>query len=476
VDPLLDAIPTVGFSDPILSYLSAFRFTIVDGIPMLIEGYQKTKPGIFKIAFFKRWAVIASGPELIEDVRKAPDDILSIDEPLRELIQSDYTLRFLDMNSIYHRGVVRSKLTRDIAATFDQVQDELPGALRDCIPDVGDEWVKVSIIPTVQRLICRLSSRVFVGAPLCRDHDYQVLASSTTMNIVYSGIIISMFPKLFKPIVARIFYKHSSQVQQTMEFIRPIVEERFAKMEEFEENWDDAPNDTLMMLMKEAKGVERSLEGLARRLVAVNFASIFTTSLVFRLVLYRLLGHPEYIEPLREEAEAAVAEAGWTKAGMDKMHKIDSFIRETHRLSDFGILGVTRLALRPFTFSNGVTIPAGTIVALPLFTIHRDEEIYPNPHEFDGFRFSKLREKEGDAAGARHQTVTASAEYLTFGLGRHTCPGRFLAVNEIKALLAHILVTYDVKFEEGTVPSRLSLSSLFWRRDEYVLFRRRQQK
>ncbi|KAI0284740.1 hypothetical protein BC826DRAFT_1109613 [Russula brevipes] len=41
VDPLLDAIPTVGFSDPILSYLSAFRFTIVDGIPMLIEGYQK---------------------------------------------------------------------------------------------------------------------------------------------------------------------------------------------------------------------------------------------------------------------------------------------------------------------------------------------------------------------------------------------------------------------------------------------------
>ncbi|KAI0284741.1 cytochrome P450 [Russula brevipes] len=415
---------------------------------------DSNKPGIFKIAFFKRWAVIASGPELIEDVRKAPDDILSIDEPLRELIQSDYTLRFLDTNSIYHRGVVRSKLTRDIAATFDQVQDELPGALRDCIPDVGEEWVKVSIIPTVQRLICRLSSRVFVGAPLCRDHDYQRLASSTTMNIVYSGIIISMFPKLFKPIVARIFYKHSSQVQQTMEFIRPVVEERFAKMEEFGENWDDAPNDTLMMLMKEAKGVERSLEGLARRLVAVNFASIFTTSLTS---VYRLLGHPEYIEPLREEAEAAVAEAGWTKAGMDKMHKIDSFIRETHRL----------VILASWGNSSRTT---------SIHIFKRDEEIYPNPHEFDGFRFSKLREKEGDAAAARYQTVAASAEYLAFGLGRHTCPGRFLAVNEIKALLAHILVTYDVKFEEGTVPSRLSSSSLFWRRNEYVLFRQRQQK
>jgi hypothetical protein len=57
----------------------------------------------------------------------------------------------------------------------------------------------------------------------------------------------------------------------------------------------------------------------------------------FIRVFYHLLGHPEYINPLREEVEAVVAEAGWTKAGMDKMHKIDSFIRETLRLEDFSI-------------------------------------------------------------------------------------------------------------------------------------------
>ena len=36
----LDAIPTVGVSYPILSYLSALRF-IFDGVGMLKEGYQK---------------------------------------------------------------------------------------------------------------------------------------------------------------------------------------------------------------------------------------------------------------------------------------------------------------------------------------------------------------------------------------------------------------------------------------------------
>ena len=76
-----------------------------------------------------------------------------------------------------------------------------------------------------------------------------------------------------------------------------MVEDRFARME-FGDDWDDKPvrrstllnvnviiiariqNDMLMWLMSEAKGVERSLEGLARRLLVVNFSAIHTTSLV----------------------------------------------------------------------------------------------------------------------------------------------------------------------------------------------------
>ena len=54
-------------------------------------------------------------------------------------------------------------------------------------------------------------------------------------------------------------------------------------------------------------------------------------------VLYRLLANPEYIEPLRQEIEAVVAEEGWTKSGMDKMYKIDSFIRETQRVDVLAI-------------------------------------------------------------------------------------------------------------------------------------------
>ena len=43
------------------------------------------------------------------------------------------------------------------------------------------------------------------------------------------------------------------------------------------------------------------------------------------------------MEPLREEVDAVIREEGWTKAGIDKMCKIDSFIRETQRVDGFTI-------------------------------------------------------------------------------------------------------------------------------------------
>jgi len=163
---------------------------------------------------------------------------------------------------------------------------------------------------------------------------------------------------------------------------------------------------------------------------------------------------------------------------MDKMHKIDSFVRETQRIDSPMFLGLNRLSLSPVKFSNGVAIPAGTLFGIPVHSVHTDEELYPNAQEFDGFRFLKLREKEGGHSdvAANHQIVTTSAELLGFGLGRHSCPGRFFAANEVKALLAHILLTYDVKFEKGNgVPRERRIASFRVPGNVNVLFRNRQK-
>ena len=80
---------------------------------------------------------------------------------------------------------------------------------------------------------------------------------------------------------------------------------------------------------------------------------------------------------------------------------------------------MNRLVLRPFTFSNGVTVPAGTVVSIPAAAAHTYEGNYSNPYEFDGFRFAKLRKAEGGAAESKFLSVSPTSEYLPFGLGRH---------------------------------------------------------
>jgi hypothetical protein len=88
-------------------------------------------------------------------MKKAPDDILSRIEPISEVrivcntvsacsrllsqfLQVDYTLDVLNKHDFYHEGIVRSKLTRNLAVILKDVRDELVYALEDLIPTGED--------------------------------------------------------------------------------------------------------------------------------------------------------------------------------------------------------------------------------------------------------------------------------------------------------------------------------------------------
>jgi len=118
-------------------------------------------------------------------------------------------------------------------------------------------------------------------------------------------------------------------------------------------------------------------------------------------------------------------------------------------------------------------VPRGTTIALSVDSAHLNEKIYPDALKFDPFRFVKL--KEQDQSGKRFDLVTTGLDSLGFGHGRHSCPGRFLAVCQIKLMLAHVVMNYDVKFaKEGVRPKDMwFLTSCSPNPDAQVLFRKR---
>ncbi|KAL1961582.1 hypothetical protein VTN77DRAFT_1434 [Rasamsonia byssochlamydoides] len=48
-------------------------------------------------------------------------------------------------------------------------------------------------------------------------------------------------------------------------------------------------------------------------------------------------------------------------------------------------------------------------------------------------------------AGRKLSMVSYAEDFLGFGYGQNACPGRFFAAQELKLLLAYIVLNYDIR-------------------------------
>lgn len=97
-----------------------------------------------------------------------------------------------------------------------------------------------------------------------------------------------------------------------------------------------------------------------------------------------------------------------------------------------------------FTLSNGLRIPKGARIALPTGAINMDQDLFQNPEVFDGFRFYRMRVATEEARNS-NQMVTVGKKDLTWGYGRHACPGRYVAEVAMKLLLIEYITRYDIR-------------------------------
>ncbi|KAJ6542513.1 cytochrome P450 [Mycena vulgaris] len=405
----------VGSEGLVSSYMAALHF-MRHATDVIQQGYDRYPGGIFRTPTFFRWDYVANGSQRIKEIASAPESVLSFNEATADGLQADYTMGPQILNTPYHGPVLRGGLTRNLGRCFPQMRDEIVHAFEDVAFLDGNEWTPFRVLPKAMHLFARISNRVFVGLPLCREPEYLDLNIKYAVDIITRAQIIGLFPNFLKP-----------------------------------------SNDLITWLLEFAEGGERTAPALALRVLAINMA-LHTSSMTFTAALYNLTTYPEHILPMREEAERVVAEEGWTKASIASMHKIDSFLRESQRFT-IGAVGMGRkvVAKEGFTFSDGTKIPYGAFIGVPATAVHHDPEIYDHPDIFDGFRFSRIREQGNDTKAANgifnHHMTSTAPDHVVFGHGHHACPGRFFAAMALKAMLAHMLINYDLLAEtEGVRP------------------------
>jgi cytochrome P450 len=197
-----------------------------------------------------------------------------------------------------------------------------------------------------------------------------------------------------------------------------------------------------------------------------------------------------------------------TKHDLARLVKLDSFLKESQRMN----------LLTRFTFKRIVTAPAG-ITLRDATHLPRDMSLgATNPafaqwvasHEFRSFRFfeqahtvcsdrgSSGNTGRGGGGGggangsstansveatetaphvrrSQPQYVSTSVDSMHFGLGKYVCPGRLFAARQLKLIMAHQLLRYNMELPPGTGWPRNIESNVTSNPDltKYVLMKRR---
>jgi cytochrome P450 len=89
------------------------------------------------------------------------------------------------------------------------------------------------------------------------------------------------------------------------------------------------------------------------------------------------------------------------------------------------------------------------VVLAPVLT-HMSPDIYPDPSAFSHARFLPSPEGAKPESGG----LPASVALQPFGGGCSMCPGRFLALNEIRSFLAQLATRWEVPSTPSLISPR----------------------
>lgn len=309
------------------------------------------------------------------------------------------------------------------------------------------EWREVFVVDDVQSWVARLSTVVFLGEELARNKEWVRIVTTFTVNLFTAIRATKYFHPLLRPLVD-LFAPLNRQVRRDQAVVatilEPILQQRYEEilLAEREGREPNLPDDSIEWFRKSSNG--RPYPEVFIQLGLAQVA-IQTTSSQLTQCLLNLCAHPEYVEPLRQEALEVLSKNGLRKPALTDLQLLDSFLKETQRLKPESMVTMHRRATADIQLHGNVHIRKGEHLAVSSHSMWAEEN-YPNPEKFDPFRFVERRKMPGYENKSAY--VSTSADHLGFAHGKLACPGRFLAANMMKIAMLHVLFKYDVKIED----------------------------
>ncbi|KAG2224161.1 hypothetical protein INT45_000176 [Circinella minor] len=315
-----------------------------------------------------------------------------------------------------------------------------------------------NLFSMVQHMVAKASASVFVGLDLCENENlieaFREITTDVGLSFRMDNVWLDHFITLNKFRMCSLIRNRKSQI---VEVLKPVIDKRMegiATKDSSDTTWI-RPNDILQDIIEkhppQPNNKTDKYTYFAHWMIVLVFVSVFTTTEHATIVLYRILQHPEIMDELIKEQKEIYgndiilnknnkSEDIFTADSVKKLIKLDSLCREALRTkNEYFQLPHTNISKQNITLSNGVIIPPDHDVLVNFWANHRDKELQKdtigNHDKFEPFRY----------VGMGRPSTKIGDDFLVFGEGKHACPGRWFALQEIKTVVSLLIRDYTLK-------------------------------
>ena len=197
-------------------------------------------------------------------------------------------------------------------------------------------------------------------------------------------------------------------------------------------------NDLLSKIMEItdfSKRPKEQLQQLREMIITFMGAGHETTTTTLTWALFELAKNPEIQQKLRDEIKYKVDKHEPTWDELHSMTYLEHVVMEVLRLHT-PLMNVSRRATKDLIFKE-YYFPKDTVFIVAVDGRHMDADLFENPEKFDPGRWGKMGHEE-------------PYSYLPFWTGFRQCIGKQLALVEIKAILAVLVMKLDLKMDENS--------------------------
>ncbi|KAL9038664.1 MAG: hypothetical protein Q9180_002997, partial [Flavoplaca navasiana] len=411
---------------------------------------------------------MVSSAEDIKELSEAPVDQLSLHAVAKEMLQPKYTMQgfeWKDQRGVEGTGFVRalrclmtSRLPNLLPSLRCTLENEMMAELKNCQTSKGETHLKV--FPSIKRIVAKTNSLFFFGDELCRlfgqilcndadlvaqNPDFTNAALQYPQDVFVAGEAVRSVPQVMASFAASLTTRGHRASKVMFDHLAPVIDRRLEirgkegpskpvkSPPSIEEDvLNTSQIDCMQYLIDTSpRKTPWTVQRTIGEIMAVWFSSVHQLAMAATFALEDLCVHPECVEPLRQELEENMN--GAAVLDLDAFPLLDSFLKESSRLSVSDAISVRRKALKDLDCFNGTHVNEGDWVCVAQRAMMHDSDHYSDPEAFDAFRFARKR-PDGQSQELRRFT-DVKPDWLIWGYGNTTwcVPSSFLlpyATNE----------------------------------------------